>query len=117
MSEPTLTLRGGRGRYVDGQAVRLRDFEWRSLVWLVRHRRANVTRYVRCIVARALALPGDRFYNLVRDREGEVVAVKRDHVVMRTLTGEQRLRRRLGVPVVEHFERIPRDDFGWWEPA
>jgi hypothetical protein len=58
------------------------------------------------------ALPGDRFHELVRDREGEVLAVKRDHVEMLVRGAEARHR---GLPA--HRVLIPRREFGpwrWW---
>jgi hypothetical protein len=99
-----------RGMWPDGVAIDWRHLsvrEWWTLLCL-RDGRRGMYEVFRCWAA----LPGDRFHELMRDRVGEVVVVKRDYVEMLVLTAEGRAR-----GYAPHLVRIPRREFTpmrWW---
>jgi len=101
-----------RMRRRDGSAVLQGEvWRWRELspaTWwlLLRWRPGRFLVLLRDDFRRWAVMPGDRFVALQRLVVGEVVAVKRDHVVM-LVTPEDPGR-------APHLERVDRDLARWW---
>lgn len=109
--------RSGR-KVLEGTSCRMRDLSWRSLALVVRRRPGYVAEYALVRFRRWAALPGDRFYDLERDVQGEVLEVKPRGVLMLVTPGEFARHYFDDEPPLDRLHvRLEPRDLGRWSPA